>query len=163
LSLLQGQPLPATSELPCGAVFFDFAGEVWSFRVDDTATATAGDGFRGTALAANRFDGLAGAISMPNISDRSPLASTSRQLAACRLSLVACQEIGSRRRDQVLLIDFAYATAFHSHSTPRKSDGVRLRRTGSRNTNAIVPMHASQSATATTTKARLYEAKTPKN
>jgi hypothetical protein len=59
-----------------GAVFVDFAGGVGSFRLEDPAAVAAGDGVRGTALAAGRFTGGAGAISMPNISDRSSLAST---------------------------------------------------------------------------------------
>jgi hypothetical protein len=40
---------------------------------------------------------------------------------------------------------------------------VRLRRSGSRDTNATMPALASQSATTTTMNVRLYRAKTPKN
>ena len=58
-----------------GVVFFGFAGGVRPFCLNDTATVTAGDGSRGTALA-GRFGGVSGAISMPNISERSSLAST---------------------------------------------------------------------------------------
>jgi hypothetical protein len=59
--------------LLAGTVFVDFAGGVGSFRLEDPAAVAAGDGVRGTALAPAGVDG---AISMPNISDRSSLAST---------------------------------------------------------------------------------------
>jgi hypothetical protein len=67
---------PLLPGLFAGAVFVDFAGGVGSFRLEDPAAVAAGDGGRETALAAGRFAGVAGAISMPNISDRSSLAST---------------------------------------------------------------------------------------
>jgi hypothetical protein len=59
-----------------GAVFVDFAGGVGSFRLEDLPAVAAGDGVCGTGLAAGFGAGVAGAISMPNISDRSSLAST---------------------------------------------------------------------------------------
>ena len=58
-----------------GVLFVSFAGGVCPFCLDDTATIAAGNGSRGTALA-GRFAGVAGTISMPNISERSSLAST---------------------------------------------------------------------------------------
>lgn len=73
---------PSSPGFLVGAIFVDFAEGVDFFRLDDLATVAAGDGFRETALAAGRFVG--GAISMPNISERSELASTFAPAGAFR-------------------------------------------------------------------------------
>ena len=59
-----------------GAEGFGFAGLVNFVCLDDAFGPAAADGFVASVPAAARFRGIAGAISMPNISDKSPLAST---------------------------------------------------------------------------------------
>ena len=54
---------------------FGFAGRITLFGLDDVSERAAGDGFGATVLTAARV-GSTGAISMPNISERSSLAST---------------------------------------------------------------------------------------
>src|SRR3989304_107545 len=53
-----------------------FAGLLTFVCLDDAFEPAAVDGFVATVLTAARFGGVAGAISMPNISERSSLAST---------------------------------------------------------------------------------------
>jgi len=52
-------------------LFFDFAVRVCPICFDDAATETAVDGFFRIVLAAGRFAGVAGAISMTNSSEKS--------------------------------------------------------------------------------------------
>jgi hypothetical protein len=56
-----------------------------------------------------------------------------------------------------------YATAFHNHNAPRKTDSALLRSAGLRATYASIPILANQSTATTNTNDRLYSAKTPKN
>ena len=59
-----------------GAGAFGFAGRLTFVGLDDVSRCAAVDGFVASVRAAARFGGVSGAISMPNISERSSLAST---------------------------------------------------------------------------------------
>lgn len=59
-----------------GAGFLGFAGPANVVRLEGLSEFTPIDGFVVILLAATRFDGVVGAISMPNIPERSSLSST---------------------------------------------------------------------------------------
>ena len=66
-----------------GVGSLSFAGLLTFVCPDDAFELAAADGFVATVLTAAHFGGLAGAISMPNISERSSLASTFTPAGLC--------------------------------------------------------------------------------